>query len=186
MKHDRAMGQMNTEARSFGSQRKFSIFGSVVDKTVRESADSLERRPMHDEGARCEGFPGERALRLFAPEISKVSGNIEEMGCKGQARCRWMDDVCHGDRIVVPGCIREEMTERMFRKLNVRVKKQYPVRCGQSHASVAARSLVSARHKTVSEVKWPFLILEPKSVPTSLVLYDDNLNPCAIDRLPCN
>jgi len=183
MKNGRGLGETNTEARSFGSQGKFPVFGPVVDEAIRESSNPFERSPMHDEGARCERSPGEKALCLFAPEISKVSGNVEEMGCQGQASCRWMKDVCHDDRVIVPGCISQEMTERMFRKLDVRVKEQYAVRGRQSHANVAARSLIPAWHETVSEMKGPFVILEPKSVQTSLVLYDDDLKLCIIDRL---
>jgi hypothetical protein len=78
------------------------------------------------------------------------------------------------------------MAECILRKLDIRVKKQNPVRCGQSRAKVAARSLVSGRHETVREVQRPFLIFEPESVQTSLVFYDDDLNPRTIDRLSHN
>jgi hypothetical protein len=102
MKHGRGLRQTNTETRSFGSQSEFAVFGPVVDEAVRESSNPFKRRPMHDEGARCERFPSGRSFCLFAPEFSKVSGHVEEMGCKGQAGCRWMDDVCHDDRVIVP------------------------------------------------------------------------------------
>jgi hypothetical protein len=157
-----------------------------MDEAVREPPDSFERRTMHNERARCESPPGECAIRLFAPEIAKVLGNIEEVCREGQAGSRRMDHVRHDDRPVIPGGVSQEVAERVFRKLNVRIKEQHFVRRGQLYAGIAAGGLIPLRHKTISEMKRPFIRLEPKSVQTPLVLYRDDLKFRGIDRLSRN
>lgn len=186
MEYGRRLGQMNTEPRPLGSHRKFAVFVAVMDEAIREPPDRFERRTMHNERARCERPPGECAIRLFAPEISKVLGNIEEVCREGPAGSRRMDHVRHDDRPVIPGDVSQEVAERVFRKLNVRVKEQHFVRRGQSHAGIAAGRLVTLRNKTIGEIKWPFIRLEPESVQAPLVFYRDDLNFRVIDRLSRN